>query len=83
MPTARNGSRALCEPLAIARNLFMAPRIGAAALNIPAGMSNGWPVGLQLDALPGHDSELLGVGIAVERVLGRIPVPPVPQRRET
>ena len=71
------------EGLAIARNLFMAPRIGAAALNVPAGMSNGLPVGLQLDALPGHDSELLGLGIAVERVLGRIPAPPVPPRRGT
>jgi len=30
---------------------------------------------LQLDAPPGHDSELLGLGIAVERVLGRIPAP--------
>jgi mandelamide amidase len=68
------------EGLAIARNLFMAPRIGAAALNIPAGLSNGLPVGLQLDALPGHDSELLGLGIAVEKVLGRIPAPSVPQR---
>jgi len=65
----------IAEGLAIARNLFIAPRLGAAALNIPAGLSNGLPVGLQLDALPGHDSELLGLGIAVERVLGRIPAP--------
>ena len=65
----------IAEGLAIARNLFIAPRLGVAALNVPAGMSNGLPVGLQLDALPGHDSELLGLGIAVERVLGRIPAP--------
>jgi Asp-tRNA(Asn)/Glu-tRNA(Gln) amidotransferase A subunit family amidase len=56
------------------------PRLGAPALNIPAGLSNGLPVGLQLDALPGHDSELLGLGIAVERVVGRIPAPRVAQR---
>jgi indoleacetamide hydrolase len=60
---------------AIARNVFMAPRLGAAALNIPAGLSNGLPVGLQFDALPGRDSALLGLGIAVEKVLGRIPAP--------
>jgi len=66
---------AIAEGLAIARNLFMAPRLGVAALNVPAGMFNGLPVGLQLDAPPGHDSELLGLGIAVERVLGRIPAP--------
>jgi mandelamide amidase len=65
----------IAEGLAIARNLFIAPRLGVAALNVPAGMFNGLPVGLQLDAPPGHDSELLGLGIAVERVLGRIPAP--------
>jgi Asp-tRNA(Asn)/Glu-tRNA(Gln) amidotransferase A subunit family amidase len=59
-----------------ARNIFMAPRFGIAALTIPAGMSNGLPVGLQFDALPGHDSELLGLGMAAEAVLGRIPAPP-------
>ena len=66
---------AIEEGKAIARNLFIAPRLGVPALNVPAGMSNGLPVGLQLDALPGHDSELLGLGIAVERVLGRIRAP--------
>ena len=65
----------IAEGLAIARNLFIAPRLGVPALNIPAGISNGLPVGLQFDAPPGHDSELLGLGIAVERVLGRIPAP--------
>src|SRR4030095_14785516 len=68
------------EGKVIARNLFIAPRLGAAALSIPVGMSNGLPVGLELDALPGHDSELLGLGIAVERILGRIPAPPRPPR---
>jgi len=63
------------EGKAIARNLFIAPRLGGPALNVPAGMSNGLPVGLQLDSLPGRDSELLGLGIAVERVLGRIRAP--------
>ena len=65
----------ISEGLAIARNLFIAPRLGVPALNIPAGLSDGLPVGLQLDALPGHDSELLGLGVAVERVIGRIPAP--------
>jgi mandelamide amidase len=66
---------ALEQGKAIARNIFMAPRLGVAALNIPAGLSNGLPVGLQFDALPGRDSELLGLGIAVEKVLGRLPAP--------
>jgi mandelamide amidase len=65
----------IAEGLAIARNLFIAPRLGVPALNIPGGMFNGLPVGLQFDALPGHDTDLLGLGIAVERALGRIPAP--------
>ena len=45
-----------------------------AALSIPAGMSNGLPVGWSSTRFPaGHDSELLGLGIAVEKVLGSIP----------
>ena len=63
------------EGRVIAQNLFMAPRVGAPALSIPVGLSAGLPVGLELDALPGHDSELLGLGIAVESVIGRIPPP--------
>jgi indoleacetamide hydrolase len=56
-------------------NLFIAPRMGAAALSVPVGLIRGLPVGLELDALPGHDSELLGLGMAVQKVVGRIPPP--------
>jgi Asp-tRNA(Asn)/Glu-tRNA(Gln) amidotransferase A subunit family amidase len=59
----------------VAQNVFMAPRLGAPALSIPVGLSQGLPVGLELDALPGNDSELLGLGIAVQAVIGRIPPP--------
>lgn len=57
------------------RNIFIAPRLGAPAISLPAGLSCGLPVGLELDALPGHDSQLLGVAIAIERVVGRLPPP--------
>jgi mandelamide amidase len=57
------------------QNMFIAPRIGAPALSIPAGLSRGLPVGLELDALPGNDSKLLGLGIAAQAVIGRIPPP--------
>ena len=63
------------EGRVLPRNLFTAPRIGAPGLNIPAGLARGLPVGLELDALPGRDRELVGLGIAVENVLGRIPSP--------
>ena len=63
------------EGRAVVQNVFMAPRVGAAALSIPVGMSQGLPVGLELDVLPGNDSELLGLGIAIQAVVGRIPPP--------
>ena len=63
------------EGRVVVQNVFIAPRIGAPALSIPVGLSQGLPVGLELDALPGNDSELLGLGIAVQAVIGRIPAP--------
>jgi mandelamide amidase len=69
-----NGQRAE-EGKVLMRNLVIAPRMGSAALSVPVGLTRGLPVGLELDALPGHDSELLGLGAAVEKVVGRIPPP--------
>jgi len=63
------------EGRAVAQNIFMAPRFGAPALSIPVGMSRGLPVGLELDALPGNDGELLGLGIAIQAIIGPIPSP--------
>jgi len=59
----------------VPQNLFMAPRLGAPALSIPAGLSEGRPVGLELDAFPGNDSKLLGLGVAIQAVIGRLPPP--------
>jgi Asp-tRNA(Asn)/Glu-tRNA(Gln) amidotransferase A subunit family amidase len=33
------------------------------------------PVGLELDGLPGKDTELLSLGMGVEAALGAIPAP--------
>jgi Asp-tRNA(Asn)/Glu-tRNA(Gln) amidotransferase A subunit family amidase len=63
------------EGRVVVQNVFMAPRFGVPALSIPAGLSQGLPVGLELDALPGSDSALLGLGVAVQAVIGRIPPP--------
>jgi mandelamide amidase len=68
--------RQIEEGRVMALNLFIAPRMGAPGLSIPAGLAGGLPVGLELDALPGRDSELLGLGVAVEQVIGRVPPPP-------
>jgi mandelamide amidase len=63
------------EGSVIVQNVFIAPRFGAPALSIPVGLSQGLPVGVEFDALPGSDSALLGLGIAVQEVVGRIPPP--------
>jgi hypothetical protein len=34
-------------------------------------------VGLALEGLPGTDARILGLGIAVENVLGPLPAPPL------
>lgn len=60
------------------RNTFPAGAFGAPGLSVPAGMTaSRLPVGLELDGLPGEDDRLLSVGMAVERVLGRLPAPQV------
>lgn len=61
----------------LARGTILAPRVGAPSLSLPVGLSQGLPVGLQLDALPGDDSKLLGIGMAVEEAIGPIPPPPL------
>lgn len=66
---------AIEEGKVLARNVFLAPRLGAAALSVPIGLSQGLPVGLELDALPGNDRALLGLGVAVQMAVGRIPPP--------
>jgi Asp-tRNA(Asn)/Glu-tRNA(Gln) amidotransferase A subunit family amidase len=46
---------------------------------MPAGLTtNGLPVGLELDGLPGNDEALLGLGLSVEATLGRLPAPAMP-----
>jgi mandelamide amidase len=62
--------------LMLLRNTHATGALGVPGISLPAGLSNqGLPVGLELDGLSGHDSELLGLGIAVERVLGPLPRP--------
>lgn len=56
---------------AFGRNTALSPAAGLPSLTIPAGLSSaGLPVSIGLDALPGHDRELLELGFAIEGVLG-------------
>ncbi len=69
------------ELATILTNSVIAARLGAPALTLPAGLSAGLPVGLELEGLPGDDSRILGLAIAVEQVLGPLPPPHILQAR--
>jgi Asp-tRNA(Asn)/Glu-tRNA(Gln) amidotransferase A subunit family amidase len=59
------------------RNTRVMTTAGIPGLSIPAGLTvSGLPVGLEFDAPAGTDRELLGIGLAAEAVLGRLPAPP-------
>jgi Asp-tRNA(Asn)/Glu-tRNA(Gln) amidotransferase A subunit family amidase len=60
---------------AMTKNISFGPRVGAPGLSLPAGLARGLPVGFELEGLPGDDSRILGLGIAVENVLGPLPGP--------
>jgi Asp-tRNA(Asn)/Glu-tRNA(Gln) amidotransferase A subunit family amidase len=50
-------------------------RLGAPGLTLPIGLAQGLPVGMELTARPGQDAEILAMGMAIERTLGRITPP--------
>lgn len=61
---------------AIARNTALGPCAGMPGLVLPAGMTNnGLPVGIEFEAMPERDRELLALGLSVEGVLGHPPPP--------
>jgi mandelamide amidase len=67
--------KAIEENDAVGPNISLVPRLGAPGLSFPAGLTNGLPVGIELAGLPGDDAKILGIGIAIESVLGRLPPP--------
>ena len=55
---------------AYGRNTSLAAAASCPGLVMPAGLDvDGLPVGLELDAVPGADRDLLGLGLSVEEVL--------------
>lgn len=63
------------ELATILTNSVIGARLGAPSLSLPAGLSSGLPVGFELEGLPGDDRRILGLGVAVEKVLGPLPPP--------
>ncbi|KRC84836.1 indole acetimide hydrolase [Achromobacter sp. Root83] len=65
----------------LARNVDPGSNAGLPGLSVPAGLSaQGLPVGLEIDGLPGEDRKVLAIGMAIEKILGRIAAPPAPDR---
>jgi len=60
------------------RNVSLSSVASLASLVLPAGLTtSGLPVGLEFDALPGTDRQLLGLGASLQRALGSVQAPPV------
>jgi indoleacetamide hydrolase len=64
---------------AIARNVAPGSTAGLPGLVLPAGLTAaGVPVALEFDGPAGTDRVLLGIGLALEEMLGRLPAPRMP-----
>ena len=60
----------------LGRNADPGSCAGVPGICVPAGLTQAkLPVGLALDAPAGADRRLLGIGLSVEQVLGRLPAP--------
>lgn len=75
--TALNGRKVAFEAV-ISRNISPGSTAGIPGLVVPAALNGrGLPVSLELDGPAGSDRRLLGIGLAIEGVLGHLPAPPV------
>jgi mandelamide amidase len=61
---------------AISRNIAPGSTAGLPGLVLPAALADGLPVAIELDGPAGSDRKLLGIGLAVEALLGPFPQPP-------
>ena len=60
------------------RNTDPGSNAGIPGLSLPAGLTgSGLPVGLELDGPVGSDRRLLGIGLAMEALLGALPAPTI------
>ena len=63
--------------IAYIQNTDPGSNAGLPGIQLPMGLgaSTRLPVGLELDGPAGSDGRLLAIGLALERVLGRLPPP--------
>jgi Asp-tRNA(Asn)/Glu-tRNA(Gln) amidotransferase A subunit family amidase len=58
------------------RNTVPSGMLGTPGLNLPIGLTaDRMPVGVELEGLPDGDAQLLGLGLALEGILGPLPAP--------
>ena len=62
--------------VAISRNIAPGSTAGLPGLVIPAALASALPVAIELDGPAGSDRKLLGIGLAIEALLGPLPSPP-------
>lgn len=68
--------RSASEGQPLIHNTAVTCALAAPPLTVPAGLTDaGLPVGLELISASGGDRESLGLGIAIQRVLGRLAPP--------
>ncbi len=68
--TVRIGDTDVAFPKAMGRNIAPGSTAGLPGLVLGAGLANGLPVAIELDGPAGSDRKLLGIGIAIEALLG-------------
>ena len=69
-----NGNQQPTFPTFI-RNTDLGSNIGAPGISMPIGLSQGLPVGIELDGLPDKDDHLLAITAGVAKLLKPIPAP--------
>lgn len=77
LETTLNGETVPFVPV-ISRNISPGSTAGLPGIVVPAALNRaGLPVSLELDGPAGSDRKLLGIALAVEAVLGRLPPPAI------
>ena len=65
-----NGAQVPTFPTYI-RNTDLGSNIGAPGISLPCPVTSGLPVGIEFDALPGHDRALLALAMALEKTMAQ------------
>ena len=68
----RIGEQDVAFTAAVGRNIAPGSTAGLPGLVLPAGLAAGLPVAVELDGPAGTDRKLLGIGLAIEALLGTL-----------